>query len=91
MKNFIDYSYKLAVLGLLAFIAFKEHVQTTNKSSYSQSVWIEGGEIKALITNDEKSKIPTTTELGGIALKDNQTLPVTLVNPVVPAEEVLQK
>lgn len=90
MKNLIDYSYKIAVVTLLAFIAYKEQAQST-KSSYSQSVWIEGGEIKALITNDEKSKIPTTTELGGISLKDNQSLPVTVVNPTAPAEVVSQK
>lgn len=83
MKLFFDYSYKLAVLVLLSFIAYKEHAQS-NKSSYSQSVWIEGGEIKAFVTNDEKSRIPTTAELNAINLKDNQSLPVNLIATPVP-------
>lgn len=87
MKNLIDYSYKIAVVTLLAFIAYKEHAQAS-KTSYSQSVWIEGGEIKAQITNDEKSKIPTTTDLVSITLKDGQSLPVTVTNPAIPAEVV---
>lgn len=82
MKSFFDYSYKLAVLALLSFIAYKEHVQS-NKSSYSQSVWIEGGEIKAFVTNDEKSRIPTSAELNAVNLKANQSLPVSVVTPPV--------
>jgi hypothetical protein len=80
MKTIIDYSYKLAVVALLAFIASKEHTQT-NKSSYTQSVWIEGGEIKAFVTNDEKSKIPTSTALEHISLTNQEALPVTLTSP----------
>lgn len=83
MKTVIDYSYKLAVIALLGFIAYKEHSQTS-KSSYSQSVWIEGGEIKAFVTNDEKSKIPTTTALEHSKLSNQEALPVTIISPVAP-------
>lgn len=81
MRDLIDYTFKLTVVMLLGFIAYKEYAQTASKSNYSQSVWIEGGEIRAQITNDEKSRIPTTSDLERISLKDNQSLPVTIVNP----------
>jgi len=83
MKTVIDYSYKLAVIAMLAFIAYKEHAQTS-KSSYSQSVWIEGGEIKAFVTNDEKSKIPTSTTLEHSSLSNQAPLPVTIISPAAP-------